>query len=115
MNENIKMRNNNSSNDLTVINTSLINKTFKKSKRQIKKVRTAYKKDQAIGDFTKFVKNIYNNKINLYCCSSIYSAPSVKQSRIKIKKLIKENKNKTLNYLNNIHNSIMIRESKLYR
>ena len=151
MNENIKKRNNNSSNDLTVINSSLINKTFKESKKQIKKVMTAYKKDKAIGDFkinellndntnkkkikiklkriwssqnvfinnkpktTQFNKNIYNNKINFYCCSSIYSAPSVKQSKIKIKKLIKENKNKTLNYLNNIHNSIMIRESKLYR
>ena len=60
--------------------------------------------------------NLFNNKnINFYCGASIYSAPTVKQNRIEINRLLKNGRNKRLNYVNNIHNSIMLKESKLYR
>ena len=60
--------------------------------------------------------NLFNNKnINFYFGASIYSAPTVKQNRIEINRLLKNGRNKRLNYVNNIHNSIMLKESKLYR
>ena len=64
---------------------------------------------------SKYKSNLFNNYINIYSGASIYSAPSVKENRIEINKLIKSGKNKRMNYLNHIHNNIMIKSSKLYR
>ena len=154
MNDNIKKKaKNNSSNDLTVINTTnLINKTLqnnKENKRATVKIKTAFKKNKASGDFRindinfknyktgykfqrmwssqniflynkgkKSIKNgkiLFNNDINIYSASSIYSAPSVKENRIEITKLIKNGKDRRIDYINNIHNNLMIKSSKLYR
>ena len=70
--------------------------------------------------YNRSTKNKYNNilsnkNFNFYCIDSIYSAPSVKENRLEINKLLKYKKLKRMNYLNNIHNNIMIKESKLYR
>ena len=60
--------------------------------------------------------NFLNDKnFNFYCGMSIYSAPTVKQNTIEINRLLKNGKAKRFNYVNNIHNSIMLKESKLYR
>ena len=144
--------NNNSSNDLSVINTtSLMNRTNvnnSENKKNIQKIKTAFKKNKGIGDFkineisnerykpemefkrvrssqniffynknkqNKYGKNIFNKNANIYVGASIYSAPSVRENRIEINKLIKNEKNKQLSYLNNIHNRIMIKESRQYR
>ena len=61
-----------------------------------------------------FIKNPIRN--NLYSSSSIiYRAPSVRENRYKIGQLIKKEKMKKMNYFNNIHNEMLINESKLYR
>ena len=61
-----------------------------------------------------FIKRPIRN--NLYSGSSIiFRAPSVKENRYKIGQLLQKEKNKKLNYFNNIHNAILIKESKLYR
>ena len=52
----------------------------------------------------------------LYSGSSIIlRAPSVRENRYEIHKMIRKEKDKTINYLNNIYNTLMISESKLYR
>jgi hypothetical protein len=150
MNENIKKRNNNSSNDLTIINTSLI-KSAKETGDPVKKILKAFKKDKftCTRDYNidkilneknkKILKlnkrawssyNIFfNNKArtskysnillyqhnNFYYGTSIFSAPSVKQNRVEINRLLKNNRNRRLNYINNMHNAMMIKNSKLYR
>ena len=53
---------------------------------------------------------------NLYSgLTKIYRAPSVQENRYEIYKLMKKERNKKMNYLNNIYNTIMINESRLYR
>ena len=64
---------------------------------------------------SKYGKNIFNKNFNFYSGSSIYSAPSVKDNRMEITRLLKNSKNKRMNYLNNIHNNLMIQSSKQYR
>ena len=56
-----------------------------------------------------------NEKVNYKYCASIYSAPSVKENRLEIDRILKINRNKRLSDINNIHNSIMVKESKIYR
>ena len=63
----------------------------------------------------KYGTNLFGKNFNIYCIDSIYSAPSVRDNRIEINKLLKYKKIKRLKYLNNIHNNLMIKESKLYR
>ena len=64
---------------------------------------------------SKYEKHLYNKNINFYSGAAIYSAPSVKENRIEINKLLKSGKIKRINYLNNIHNNMMIKSSKQYR
>ena len=64
---------------------------------------------------SKYGKHLFNKNINFYSGAAIYSAPSVKENRIEINKLLKSGKNKRINYLNNIHNNMMIKSSKKYR
>ena len=53
---------------------------------------------------------------NLYSSSSIiFRAPSVKENRYEISRMMRKEKYKKMNYLNNIYNTLMISESKLYR
>ena len=53
---------------------------------------------------------------NLYSgLTKIYRAPSVQENRYEIYKLMKKERSKKMNYLNNIYNTIMINESRLYR
>ena len=53
---------------------------------------------------------------NLYSTfTKMFRAPSVKENRFEIYLLMKKEKNKKIDYLNNIYNTIMINESKLYR
>ena len=55
-------------------------------------------------------------KNNLYSTfTKMFSAPSVKENRYEIYKLLKKEKNRKMNYLNNLYNTIMINESQLYR
>ena len=58
--------------------------------------------------------NLENNDL-YYSSSIIFRAPSVKDNRIEISKMMKKEKNKKLNFLKNMHNDLMIKESKLYR
>ena len=61
-----------------------------------------------------FSKNPIRN--DLYSSSSIIlRAPSVKENRYEIYKMLRKEKDKKMNYLNNIYNTLMISESKLYR
>ena len=61
-----------------------------------------------------YMKNPIRN--NLYSSSSIiFRAPSVKENRYEISKMMRRERDKKMNYLNNIYNTIMINESKLYR
>ena len=154
MNDNLKKKaKNNSSNDLTIINTTnLINKTLqnnKQNKRPIMKIKTACKKNKASGDFRindinsekyksgfkfqrmwssqniflynkekkgrKYGKILFNKNVNIYSGTSIYSAPSVKENRIEINKLLKDGRDKRINYVYNLHNNLMIKSSRLYR
>ena len=126
------------------INKNIMNKTFNKdNNNSMKKISTQFKKEiqnyknkmeikfkriwssQNIflsnnnnnnnsNNINKNKHNLFYNN-NIYSGSSIYSAPTVKQNRIEIARLIKDGKNKRLNYVNNLFNSIMIKESKLYR
>ena len=70
-----------------------------------------YNKDKTF----KYTNIPFFKKNNIYSGSSIFSAPSVKQNRLEINKLLKNYKIRRLNYINNIHHSMMIKESKLYR
>ena len=45
----------------------------------------------------------------------MFRAPSVKENRFEIYQLMKKEKNRKIDYLKNIYNTIMINESKLYR
>ena len=61
-----------------------------------------------------FSKNPIRN--DLYSSSSIIlRAPSVKENRYEIYKMLRKERDKKMNYLNNIYNTLMISESKLYR
>jgi len=60
-----------------------------------------------------FNKNIYNS--NFYCGSALYRAPSIKENKLEINEILKKENNKRLNELNNMYNTMMINESKLYR
>ena len=60
-----------------------------------------------------FNKNIYNS--NFYCGSALYRAPSIKENKLEINEIIKKENNRRLNELNNMYNTMMINESKLYR
>ena len=64
---------------------------------------------------SKYGKHLFNKNINFYSGVSIYSAPSVKQNRVEINKLIKSGKIRRINYINNIHNNMMRKSSELYR
>ena len=126
------------------INKNIMNKTFNKdNNNSMKKISTQFKKEiqnyknkmeikfkriwssqniflsnnnnnNNINNINKNKHNLFYNN-NIYSGSSIYSAPTVKQNRIEIARLIQDGKNKRLNYVNNLFNSIMIKESKLYR
>lgn len=71
-------------------------------------------KNKEYGKYLFNKKYLYNT-INFYCGSEIYRAPSVKENRKEINHLLTKKKNKRLNELNNMHNTMMINESKLYR
>ena len=60
-----------------------------------------------------FNKNIYNS--NFYCGSSLCRAPSIKENKLEINEILKKENNRRLNELNNMYNTMMINESKLYR
>lgn len=60
-----------------------------------------------------FNKNIYNS--NFYCGSALYRAPSIKENKLEINEILKKENNRRLNELNNMYNTMMINESKLYR
>ena len=61
-----------------------------------------------------YIRNPIRN--NLYSSSSIiFRAPSVKENRYEISRMMRKERDKKMNYLNNIYNTIMINESKLYR
>jgi hypothetical protein len=60
-----------------------------------------------------FNKNIYNS--NFYCGSALYRAPSIKGNKLEINEILKKENNRRLNELNNMYNTMMINESKLYR
>ena len=59
--------------------------------------------------------NNKNKKSNYFYSVSIYSAPSAQENRLEIDRMVKINRNKRLSDLNNLHNSLMIKESKIYR
>ena len=60
-----------------------------------------------------YIRNPIRN--NLYSSSSIiFRAPSVKENRYEISRMMRKERDKKMNYLNNIYNTIMINESKLY-
>lgn len=69
------------------------------------------------------VKNtkLFFNKINFpdsnnfYTGMRIFRAPSVKENRCEIQKLLKERKISHMNDINNMYNTMMIKESKIYR
>ena len=122
------------------INKNIMNKTFNKdNNNSMKKISTQFKKEiqnyknkmeikfkriwssqniflsnnnnnNNINNINKNKHNLFYNN-NIYSGSSIYSAPTVKQNRIEIARLIQDGKNKRLNYVNNLFNSIMIKES----
>ena len=117
---------------------NILNKTFSNPKPKIKDFQKGkdFKKNININDQQHSSKafnriwssqNIFyaNNNLEyilnpmrntLYSSSSkIYRAPSVKDNRYEISRMMKKEKNKKINYLNNIYNTIMINESKLYR
>ena len=131
-------------NATNLINKPVSNKKEIKNKRPIQKIKTAFKKDTGTGDFrineksvpefkfkrvwstqnillynlnktSKYRKSIFNQNFNFYSGASIYSAPSVKDNRIEITKLLRNSRNKRINYINNIHNNLMIQSSKQYR
>ena len=131
-------------NATNLIYKPISNKKEIKNKRPIQKIKTAFKKDTGTGDFkinekyrpefkfkrvwssqnillynlnktSKYSKNIFNQHFNFYSGASIYSAPSVKDNRIEITKLLRNSRNKRIDYLNNIHNNLMIQSSKQYR
>ena len=53
---------------------------------------------------------------NLYSTfTKVFRAPSVIDNRYEIYKLMKKEKNRKMDYLKNIYNTIMVHESKLYR
>ena len=60
-----------------------------------------------------FNKNNYIS--NYYCGSALHRAPSIKENKLEINEILKKENNKRLNELNNMYNTMMINESKLYR
>ena len=60
-----------------------------------------------------FNKNIYN--FNFYSGSALYRAPSIKENKLEINEILKKENDRRLNELNNMYNTMMINESKLYR
>ena len=131
-----KIQKNNSFNNFSIININqIMNKTYNKNNKgefyKINNFKTnksqneKYRLKRISSSQTVFLgknnginngKNMLGQKNeNFYCKNSIYSAPSMKDNRLEITRLYRSGKYKSLSYVNNIHNSIMIKHSKLYR
>ena len=108
-----KIHNANIFNDKSSDNYKLNNNQFEKNRFIYSSKSIFFNKIKSVNN--KERNSFYSNNTNFYCKNSIYSAPTMKQNRVEITRLLRSGKVKTLSYVNNIHNSIMIKESKLYR
>ena len=111
-----------------------MNKTFSQPKTIVKELPKNKKKKSIKDSYTSKAfnriwssQNIYESdrnwdflhkptRNNLYSTfTKMFRAPSVKENRFEIYQLMKKEKNRKIDYLKNIYNTIMINESKLYR
>ena len=111
-----------------------MNKTFSQPKTIVKELPKNKKKISIKDSYTSKAfnriwssQNIYESdrnwdflhkptRNNLYSTfTKMFRAPSVKENRFEIYQLMKKEKNRKIDYLKNIYNTIMINESKLYR
>ena len=109
----IKIHNANILNDKLSDNYKLNNNQFEKNRFISSSKSIIFNKNKSVNN--KRRNSFYTKSTNIYCKNSIYSAPTMKHNRVEITRLLRSGKVKTLSYVNNIHNSIMIKESKLYR
>ena len=114
--------------DLNKNPLNLMNRTFSQPKIKLKEnQKTKEKYTQKTYNRIKSSQNFFNRDIylnyaknpirnNLYSSSTIIlRAPSVKENRYEIYRMMLKEKNKKMNYINNMYNNLMINESKLYR
>ena len=114
--------------DLNKNPLNLMNRTFSQPKIKLQEnQKTKEKYTQKTYNRIKSSQNFFNRDIylnyaknpirnNLYSSSTIIlRAPSVKENRYEIYRMMLKEKNKKMNYINNMYNNLMINESKLYR
>ena len=114
--------------DLNKNPLNLMNRTFSQPKIKLQEnQKTKEKYTQKTYNRIKSSQNFFNRDIylnyaknpirnNLYSSSTIIlRAPSVKENRHEIYRMMLKEKNKKMNYINNMYNNLMINESKLYR
>ena len=114
--------------DLNKNPLNLMNRTFSQPKIKLQEnQKTKEKYTQKTNNRIKSSQNFFNRDIylnyaknpirnNLYSSSTIIlRAPSVKENRYEIYRMMLKEKNKKMNYINNMYNNLMINESKLYR
>lgn len=114
--------------DLNKNPLNLMNRTFSQPKIKLQEnQKTKEKYTQKTNNRIMSSQNFFNRDIylnyaknpirnNLYSSSTIIlRAPSVKENRYEIYRMMLKEKNKKMNYINNMYNNLMINESKLYR
>ena len=92
---------------------NVIHRNKNKKETQLKRIWSS--QNIFLSNNNNKISRNFNHNQNFYFDSSLFIPPSFTKNKKEINKLINNIKNSRYTYVNNIHNSTLIKESKLYR